>query len=69
VHPLLTPPVALERMARALRAHGVRRWVLQTFRAQGCEDARLVAAPTPVLLDAALRSRLSRYVSDIVVRA
>ena len=43
VHPALTPPAALERLARELAARGVVRWVLQPFRATGCANEALVS--------------------------
>ena len=59
VHPLLTPPDAMERLARELAARGVRRWVLQAFRAIGCANEALVAAaPKGATLDRALLMRL-----------
>jgi len=70
VHPVLTPPDALERLARELAARGVARWVLQPFRATGCANEAVVAAArggaTP---DPALLARLSAHVPGIEVRA
>jgi pyruvate formate lyase activating enzyme len=69
VHPLLTPPDAIERLARELAARGVERWILQPFRAIGCANAALVAAaPKGATLDHALLMRLSRHVPVIEVR-
>jgi pyruvate formate lyase activating enzyme len=69
VHPSLTPPPALERLAQELAAHGVERWVLQAFRPTGCADTSLVAAaPNGAALDDALVARLSRHVPAIDVR-
>ena len=67
VHALVTPPAALDRLARELAARGVRRWVLQRFRAQGCGDDRLNAGDKEVI-DDALLARLARHVPDVVVR-
>jgi pyruvate formate lyase activating enzyme len=70
VHPALTPPAALERLARELATHGVERWILQPFRPIGCANADVViAAPCGATLDDDLLARLSRYVADIEVRA
>lgn len=44
VHPALLGEDALVRMADELEALGVRRWVLQSFRLEGCADERLLAA-------------------------
>jgi len=69
VHPSLTPPAALERLAQELAARAVERWVLQAFRPTGCGDASLVAAaPAGARLDHALVVQLSRYVPVIDVR-
>jgi pyruvate formate lyase activating enzyme len=69
VHPLLTPPNAIERLARELAARGVERWILQPFRAIGCANAALVAAaPKGATLDHALLMQLSRHVPVIEVR-
>ena len=70
VHPLLTPPATLERLAAELAARGVERWVLQPFRATGCTNAELVAsAPHGAAIDPTLVGRLSRHVPSIDVRA
>ena len=69
VHPVLTPPDALERLARELAVRGVVRWVLQPFRATGCTNAAVVAAaPDGATLDRALLARLSAHVPAIEVR-
>jgi pyruvate formate lyase activating enzyme len=69
VHPALTPPVALERLARELAARGVARWVLQPFRATGCANEALVSgAPRGVTLDPALLALLRAHVPAIEVR-
>ncbi len=70
VHPTLTPPAAMESLARELAARGIERWVLQPFRATGCANADVVAAASRgTTLDDGLLARLSRHVADIVVRA
>jgi len=69
IHPVLTPPDALERLARELAARGVARWVLQPFRATGCADKAVVAAaPDGAAPDGALLARLSAHVTTIEVR-
>ncbi len=69
VHPLLTPPMALESLARELAAHGVERWTLQAFRPMGCANERLAAiAPVAAKLDRELLARLTRHIPDICVR-
>jgi len=70
VHPALTPPATLERLARELAAHGVIRWVLQPFRATGCTNEMLVtAAPEGAQLDAAQLARLRAHIPEIEVRS
>lgn len=69
VHPALLGPDALLAMADELASLGVRRWILQQFRARGCTDAALrdtaAQAYPPEALMAALRGRfgevLPRY--------
>jgi len=69
VHPLLTSPDAMERLARELAARGVIRWTVQPFRPTGCANNTLVeAAPTGTVLDDALLARLSAHVPIIEVR-
>jgi pyruvate formate lyase activating enzyme len=70
VHPVLTPPAALERLARELATRGITRWVLQPFRAAGCADPALVAAAASgTMLEPALLARLRAQVSTIEIRA
>jgi len=69
VHPTLIPSDVLETLAADLAAAGVREWVLQPFRATGCEDPALVAdAPHGVSIDDALLARLRVKVPGVVVR-
>jgi len=42
VHPALLADDEVVNLARALSAHGVKRYVIQAFRSRGCEDAALV---------------------------
>jgi pyruvate formate lyase activating enzyme len=66
VHPALTPPAALERLARELADRGVIRWALQPFRATGCANEALVAsAPHGAAIDPALLALLRTYVPEI----
>jgi pyruvate formate lyase activating enzyme len=69
VHPTLTPPGAMERLARELAARSVERWILQAFRATGCANESIAAAAqggaTP---DRALLARLSEHVPVVEVR-
>ena len=69
VHPEITPPAALLRLARDLAARGVERWILQQFRATGCaNEAVSAAAPPGTTLDRALLAQLSEHVPVIEVR-
>ncbi len=67
VHHRLLAPEDLMAMAQHLRSYGVRHWVLQEFRTQGCADAEL--ANSPLRLDPALVAHLRELVPDITVRA
>jgi pyruvate formate lyase activating enzyme len=70
VHFDLTPPDALEKLARELADAGVREWILQPFRAQGCADEALnAAAPQGARIGEALLARLREVVPETVVRA
>ena len=69
VHPTLTPPAALKRVAQELAARGAARWVLQPFRPTGCVDDDLVAAARGFTIDDRLVAYLSRYVPEVVIRA
>jgi pyruvate formate lyase activating enzyme len=67
VHPALLTDDDLLAMAAELRRYGVRRWVLQRFRATGCEDPALRrAAPLDGL--ERLMPSLQALVPDIVLR-
>jgi pyruvate formate lyase activating enzyme len=70
VHPGITRPAALERLARELAARGVERWILQAFRPNGCADPVVVAAATDGAVPGhALVVRLSEYLPAIEVRS
>ena len=69
VHPALTPPPALEQLARELAERGVARWVLQPFRATGCTSEALVSlAPHGVTIEPTLLALLRTHVAAIAVR-
>jgi len=69
VHPALTPPAVLERIARELARRSVTRWVLQTFRATGCANETLVSGVTcGTTIDASLQASLRGHVPMIDVR-
>ncbi|MDR0247236.1 MAG: anaerobic ribonucleoside-triphosphate reductase activating protein [Burkholderiales bacterium] len=69
VHGALTPPEELWALAAILNERGVTRWVLQPFRAQGCDNEALLArAGEAVVLDEALLQTLRGFVPQIDVR-
>ena len=69
VHPALVTPAMLLSLAGELGAEGVRRWVLQPFRPDGCADAALVAsAPRGATIDPLLVARLRERVPEVEVR-
>jgi pyruvate formate lyase activating enzyme len=70
VHPALTPPDALERLAGELALRGIAGWVLQPFRPTGCADSDLVAtAPRGASLAPALLARLREFVPTLEIRS
>lgn len=70
VHPSLTPPDALDRIARELGARDIRKWVLQPFRTTGCTDTALIStAPDGAAFAPALLSRLRSRVRVVEVRS
>jgi pyruvate formate lyase activating enzyme len=69
VHPALTPPEALVRLAQELAERGVTRWVLQPFRATGCTNQALVShASHGATIEASLLTALRGYLPATVVR-
>jgi pyruvate formate lyase activating enzyme len=69
IHLGLTPPASLEKLAKELAVVGVREWVLQPFRPQGCADEALTdLAPQGTGLDEALVATLRAHVPGVVVR-
>ena len=68
VHASLLPPAALTRLTQLLARLGVRNYVLQEFRAQGCGNATLRDARS-YLTDAFCRSLAARFSSFSVRHA
>lgn len=69
VHPGLSPPSVLFRLARELSARGVLFWTLQPFRAAGCANDVLVSsAPRVAAIDASLLAELRTLVPVTVMR-
>ncbi|MDR0251409.1 MAG: anaerobic ribonucleoside-triphosphate reductase activating protein [Burkholderiales bacterium] len=69
VHGALTPPEELQALAAILNDCGVMRWVLQPFRAQGCDNETLLArANEALVLDETLLRALRKIVPQIDVR-
>ncbi len=67
IHPALLGRAELITLARDLRGMGVRRWVLQAFRQEGCQDASLLAQPRMISFQTLL-PELEEFVPSIVVR-
>lgn len=67
VHPLLLSRETLERLAQTLAQLGVRRYVLQEFRPQGCANLRLQQHGGH--LDAALHQTLAPQFAEFAVRS
>ena len=69
VHGALTSRAGMVELARELAARGVRRWILQPFRAAGCATETLVDAPaSDAIVDAGLLAQLRLLVPDVEVR-
>ena len=68
VHPSLLPPDSLARLVQSVAELGVRNYVLQEFRAQGCASARLQDAAS-YLTDSFLHSMAPLFSSFSVRRA
>jgi pyruvate formate lyase activating enzyme len=69
VHPALSPPSVLLRLAGELAARGVLCWTLQPFRATGCvNDALVSRAPRGSTIDASLLAKLRAHVPATVIR-
>jgi pyruvate formate lyase activating enzyme len=66
VHPALLAPQALLRLAAVLADAGVRRHVLQEFRAQGCANAAMLGATS--YLDHAFLQTMKSYLPSPQVR-
>lgn len=68
VHPHLIPPHSLMSLAQALAGHGVRRYVLQEFRNEGCADARLRTTPAASYLDDEFCNRIAGLFESFELR-
>ncbi|MHB9118584.1 MAG: anaerobic ribonucleoside-triphosphate reductase activating protein [Burkholderiales bacterium] len=66
-HPALMSAEQLRALARTLAGMGVRRFALQAFRATGCADAGLNAAPA-VRIDEGLLAELAQMFAEFVYR-
>lgn len=69
VHPALLPDAALAGLARQLAASGVKRYVVQAFRAQGCADATLKAHTARERPLHAVANELAELFPDFSLRA
>jgi len=68
VHPLYHTRDSLLRLAEELRELGVRNYVLQEFRPQGCTDGKVSSYTTQEFLDEVLRSRIGGMFDSFSVR-
>lgn len=68
VHPLYHTRDSLLRLAEELRDMGVRNYVLQEFRPQGCADEKVSSYPAEELLDESLCSRIGAMFDSFAVR-
>ena len=68
VHPLYHTPESLLRLAEELRDLGVRHYVLQEFRPQGCANDTLNRFPARELLDPALCQRIGALFDSFSLR-
>ncbi|MDR0588419.1 MAG: anaerobic ribonucleoside-triphosphate reductase activating protein [Burkholderiales bacterium] len=70
IHGALTTQTQLILLAQELKNAGATRWVLQPFRAEGCDNADLLGNPSsPLALNDALLSELRNVIPDTTVRA
>jgi pyruvate formate lyase activating enzyme len=68
VHPRQLPPETVEALAGDLARLGVRRYVLQEFRAQGCANAALAADPTPSFLSESYAAAIAPRFASLQLR-
>jgi pyruvate formate lyase activating enzyme len=68
VHPALLTVEALGRVVDRLAAQGVRHYVLQEFRGEGCNAGHLLEDPRPRYLDAGLHQALSSRLGGVSIR-
>jgi anaerobic ribonucleoside-triphosphate reductase activating protein len=68
IHPMLFNPEMVLELAETLREMGVRHFVLQEFRPQGCNDAALCARPVVDWLDDELCGRIAPLFEHFAVR-
>lgn len=68
VHQALLSVEALERVVDRLAAQGVRHYVLQEFRGEGCNDGHLLEDPRTSYLDAGLHRALSSRLGGLSIR-
>jgi pyruvate-formate lyase-activating enzyme len=68
VHPLYHTRDSLLQLAEELRDMGVRNYVLQEFRPQGCTDEKVRSYPAEEFMDEALCSRIGTMFENFSVR-
>lgn len=69
VHPLYHSRDSLLQLAEELRTMGVRNYVLQEFRPQGCADEKVSSHPAEELLDEGFCGRIGAMFDSFSVRA
>ena len=68
VHPAQLPPALLLELAQSLADMGVRRYVLQQFRATGCQDQALIAGAQAGYPNEDLLGRIQPLFADFCMR-
>lgn len=68
VHPRQLSPQAVERLTDDAARLGVRHYVLQAFRAQGCADASLAEDPSPSFLTESFAAGITRRFASFGLR-
>lgn len=68
VHPRQLRPRNVRRLADEVAGMGVRHYVLQAFRSQGCADAALASDPTPPFLTPSLAAQIAPRFASFTLR-
>lgn len=68
IHPDLLSPADLEKIATTLQEMGVKHWVLQEFRKEGCASAALTQSISLMTLEPSLKELLSQKFESFLIR-